>query len=154
MWQKNSSNRWNLEAVFRTGISPDFSGDFRLSYIDKKKKLIGSRQKSPKTFRLKILLPYSIDFWSFPAENDFYAFTCVQSYFISIHVLHFFFLLFIRAFLDVHISHGSNIMCTTDEYCYNTKAFFSKILSHREKVELVLIYDCKTYRLYRRDGLV
>jgi hypothetical protein len=128
MRYENSSNRWNLEGVFWAEISPDFLGDFRPSYTDEKKKLVGSRRKMLKAFRLEILLSCSIDFRSSPAGTGPCAFTCVQSYFVSIYVLQFFLLLFIRAFLDVHISHGSNIMYTTEEYYYNTKGFFFNIL--------------------------
>ncbi len=154
MREENSGNRWNLELVFRTRISPDFPGDFRPFQTGKQKKLVWSRRKMSEMFRLEMLLPCSIDFQSFPAGIGPYAFPCVQSYFVSIHVLYCFLLLFIRGFLDAHISYGSNIMHTTEEYYYNTKGVFFYILSHQEKAELALRYGSKTYRLYRRDGVV
>jgi hypothetical protein len=110
MRYENSGNQWNLEAVFWTGISPDFSGHFRPAHTIKKKKLLESQRKIPKTFQPKILFPYSIDFRSFPAGTDLYAFTYVESYFVSVHKLHFFFLFFILLF-STYIYRTNLISC-------------------------------------------
>jgi hypothetical protein len=65
--QENTENEWNLEAVFRTGKSPDFSGDVQLFSCAFPREAAGSHRKNPETFQHGILLPSFIHFRSSPA---------------------------------------------------------------------------------------
>lgn len=66
----------NLEAVFRTGMSSDFFGDFRPYTTRENKKLIGNERKNTEIFWLGILLPSFIDFWTFSVGIGPYVFNC------------------------------------------------------------------------------
>jgi hypothetical protein len=62
----NSRNQWNLEAIFHVRMSSDFFRWFSVVPLTgKNKKLIESNRKNPEIFSPRILLPSSIDFWSF-----------------------------------------------------------------------------------------
>ena len=67
--QESSGNRWDLETVFRTEKSSDFSGVFQPNSCSLWWKTAGSYWKNPKIFGLGILLSIPINFRAFSVGN-------------------------------------------------------------------------------------
>ena len=55
--QGNTGNRWNVEAVFRSKIRPDFSGGFLPTSCTFRQELAGYHRKKSENFPSGILLP-------------------------------------------------------------------------------------------------
>ena len=69
--QENTENQWNVETVSRSDFFPESSDQFLFISAGNGRKSSG---KNPKQFPAGILLPFSLDFQSFPAgTGDFSA---------------------------------------------------------------------------------
>ncbi len=81
--QENTGNTWNMEAVFRLGISQIFSDDFGTDPAGKHWKLLESTRKNPGNSRPEYCFQLPSIFRCIPAVSRRKSFTWVASFLFS-----------------------------------------------------------------------